>query len=149
MNFDRLAVRIAPRGWAAGSAVGLLALLAWSAADWTWVLLARSGAVPQPATIERADNSAATKAIAARRLFGGTDDGSAGLTSLNLKLHGVFAIRGRLTPVAIIEVSGSGERAVAVGDDVVAGVTLESVHPDYVLLRRQGALERLELEKAK
>ncbi len=61
-----------------------------------------------------------------------------------LELKGVFANASnpRLS-IAIIEVDGTGEVPLQVGDEVKPGVTLNSVGADYVMLSHDGRLTRL------
>ena len=68
-------------------------------------------------------------------------------TSLNLKLSGVLAL-GNGEGFAIIENESKKHKYYHVDDEVTSGVTLSSVHADYVLLNRSGRNEKLSLPKA-
>jgi general secretion pathway protein C len=68
-------------------------------------------------------------------------------TSSNMKLLGVFAAIGSLPAFAIVSVDGKPAQPVQAGNEVASGVVMAEVHPDYVVLRRNGATERLNLEK--
>lgn len=97
--------------------------------------------------------SLAAEVITSRRLFGQ----AAGLGATapaqphefsNLKLQGVFAATGYLPAFAIVVVDGKPAYPIQAGKEATSGVVLEEVHPDYVLLRRNGVIERLNLEKS-
>jgi general secretion pathway protein C len=64
-------------------------------------------------------------------------------TALNLALVGVRSARGGEAGAgaAIIQTPDNGQRLYRVGDAIVAGVTLEAVEADRVVIRRDGALE--------
>jgi general secretion pathway protein C len=66
-------------------------------------------------------------------------------TQLNLKLRGVFASSVPNGGRAIIADAGGREDAYSVGDEVAAGVKLNRIFPDRVLLERNGRLEALRL----
>ncbi len=68
-------------------------------------------------------------------------------TSSNMKLLGVFAAIGSLPAFAIVSVDGKPAQPVQAGNEVASGVVMAEVHPEYVVLRRNGATERLNLEK--
>ncbi len=67
-------------------------------------------------------------------------------TFSNLKLHGVFAAIGSLPAFAILSVDGKPDQPVKVGTEIAAGVVLAAVYPDRVEVRRNGVVERLNLE---
>ena len=71
-------------------------------------------------------------------------------TTLNLKLYGTrftaSSDRNSSPSAAIIQDPNGKQLAVAVGDEILEGVTLYSVAPFYVTLRRDGKLERLSLD---
>lgn len=61
-------------------------------------------------------------------------------TTLNLKL---FGRRAGDNGSAIIQTPDNKQKAYSVGDEIINGVTLKSVLPDYVVLSINGRLERL------
>ena len=65
-------------------------------------------------------------------------------TSLNLKLRGR---RSGDSPGVIIETPDGKQRNYYVDDEIINGVILKSVHPDYVVISRGGTLERLTFDK--
>lgn len=95
--------------------------------------------------------SAASDVISTANLFGRTLVSASlpvlgGATFSNLKLHGVFAAVGSLPAFAIMSVDGKLDQPVKKGVEIVPGVLLAKVYPDYVEVSRSGALERVNLE---
>lgn len=145
--FDSL--RRAP--WLGAPLLNLLLLLTLAAllAHWTWRFAAP--VPPQPAADVRADIKLGTDlaSLRAAKLFGEAT-GAAGapveqVTSLNLKLRGVFASLGSLPAMAILGVDGQ-DQAAAPGNEILPGVVLDAVAPDHVILLNRGVRERLDLE---
>lgn len=68
-------------------------------------------------------------------------------TSLNLTLSGVLAL-GLGDGYAIIEDQSRKHKYYQIDDEIISGVTLNSVYPDYVILNRSGRNEKLSLPKA-
>lgn len=134
-----------------GAPLNLLLLLGLAAllAHWTWHFAAP--VPPLSANAARADIKldAQLASLRAAHLFGAAQ-GEAGardepVTSLNLKLRGVFAALGGQPAMAILNVDGQ-DQAVATGYEIVPGVVLDSVAPDYVILLNRGMRERLDLD---
>jgi len=126
----------------------LLLLLAALLAHWTWRFVAP--APRQALTTMRADMvpGAELALLRAAYLFGsapGQEVQTERVTSLNLKLHGVFAALGEMPAMAILGVDGK-DQAVSGGQEFVPGVVLDTVHPDHVILLNQGVRERLDLD---
>ena len=61
-------------------------------------------------------------------------------TNLDLKLVGR---RTGDNATAVLQTPDGGQRNYKVGDEIMNGVTLKSVHPDYIVLSQNGRLERL------
>lgn len=143
-------IRTLPPGrWTSLLYLPLLALLAWQLVYWTQLFL-----TPPPTQAVAAQPSLDTErlleTVRAARLFGAADSSSADATSdtvLDLQLHGVFAAHGKLPAMAIIRVENKGDLPFSKGDNVLPGVTLETIEPDHVILRRSGIAERLVLEQ--
>lgn len=118
--------------------LSLLALVVLSASIAYWVLQLYQpaqrplAAAPAPSMPEPAVDAAAT-------LFGGQL--SAAVAS-NYQLTGVVAA-GRES-VAIIVADGT-PKALQVGKEIASGVTVQEVHPRYVMLSDGGVLKRIEL----
>ena len=67
-------------------------------------------------------------------------------TKLNLVLRGVIAADPMTLSHAIIARGKKGQEEVyAVGEKMPGGITIESIHPDHVILNRGGRLETLQL----
>jgi general secretion pathway protein C len=119
--------------------LSLFALVALSASIAYWVLqLYQPAQRPLAATQAAAMPEPAIDAAAT--LFGG--QASAAVAS-NYQLTGVVAA-GRES-VAIIVADGAPPKALKLGKEVVAGVTVHEVHPRYVMLSDGGVLKRIEL----
>lgn len=78
---------------------------------------------------------------AAKGLFGGQITVAA---VSNYQLKGVVAARGN-DSAAILTVDGKPAVAAAVGREVAPGVTVQEVHPKYVLLSEGGVIKRIDL----
>lgn len=150
----RLAEALAIAGLAALAALVLLAALrlAWTLVDFTRDPLPAAG----PRSVESllADQAAQPVSIAQWRLFGNlaaAADARAALgapdTDLKLTVLGVIAAEDPKAGLAILRSDQAGERRYAVGDEVLPGVTLDSVLPDRILLSRGGVLEALRLPR--
>ncbi len=117
----------------------LLALIVLSVSIVYWVMQ-----LYQPA--QRPLAAAAPAAIpqpgidAAATLFGGQ---ASAAVAANYQLTGVVAA-GRES-VAIIVADGAPPKALKLGKEVAAGVTVREVHPRYVMLSDGGVLKRIEL----
>lgn len=142
----------------AGLAVlAALVILAAGKLLWTLVDFTRD---PVPAEAPRsveallAEQAAQPVSIAQWRLFGALTPGpdardplGAPDTTLKLTVLGVIAAEDPKAGLAILRSEEAGERRYAVGDEVVPGVTLDSVLPDRILLSRGGVLEALRLPR--
>jgi general secretion pathway protein C len=119
--------------------LSLLALVVLSASLVYWVLQLYQPAqrplasAPPAAMADPAVDAAAT-------LFGGQ---VATAVATNYQLTGVVAA-GRES-VAIIVADGAPPKALQLGKEVSAGVTVREVHPRYVMLSDGGVLKRIEL----
>ena len=67
-------------------------------------------------------------------------------TTLDLELKGLRANADN--PSAIIKPPSGPDRPFYLGDEIVAGVTLEAVSPRFAVINRSGQLERLSLKEA-
>lgn len=69
-------------------------------------------------------------------------------TKLNLTLKGVLAAKPMAMASAIIAQGKSGKEEIyGVGDRMPGGVIIKEIHPEYVVLERNGQLETLKLQK--
>ncbi len=64
-------------------------------------------------------------------------------TTLDLKVFGMRADIGGDTSSAIIQTPDNKQASYAIGDEIIPGVTLKQVEIDYVILDRNGVIERL------
>lgn len=133
-------------GWALLN-LALLLMLAAVLAHWTW-RIAAPGTTQAAAPV--APQAPGVGAIRHARLFGEAAAADARpvarTTTLNLKLHGVFAAPDSRPAMAILSVDGE-DRPVARGAEVQPGVVLSEVAADHVLLLNQGVAERLDLDR--
>ena len=71
-------------------------------------------------------------------------------TKLNLVLKGVLAAGTTALASAIIAQGKNGKEEIyGIGDKIPGGITLKEIHPEHIILERQGRLETLRLEKSK
>jgi general secretion pathway protein C len=141
------------RRWIGLTCFALLVLLCWLLANWTWVFWPR----PKNPSALVGDSSAlvappaSAGEIIARHLFGEPNAEVAApapvvvASPLNAKLKGVFAGLPPFPAFAILNFDGK-DQPVKIGADIVPGAKLESVFPRHVLIRRNGAVEKLEFE---
>lgn len=133
----------------------LLALtltLAWVLARWTWIFAAPQ--TPARAAAQETDMlgiEASRNAIASSGLFASRGTSSAPApapTALNIKLVGVFhATSAGQKSLAVLSMDGKANAVFGEGREIASGVVLTAVGKDHVLIRRQGALERVEFSK--
>jgi general secretion pathway protein C len=125
--------------------LALLLIAGWLAARWFLYFLAPVE-MPPGHPREQVQFGPAAQALADAHLFGVAPTGAGGqvVSNLNIKLKGVFA--GGASGAAIVNTGGKDEAA-RVGGEIVPGVILESVQPQYMVLRRNGALERVNIEE--
>jgi general secretion pathway protein C len=119
--------------------LSLLALIVLSASGAYWVLQLYQPA-QRPLAAAPVASMPAPPLDAAASLFGG--QASAAVAS-NYQLTGVVAAGPE--SVAIVVAEGSPPKAIKLGKEVVSGVTVQEVHPRYVMLSDGGVLKRIEL----
>jgi general secretion pathway protein C len=137
-----------------GINVVAILLLTYSLAQWSWRLMQ-----PAPVLIDQrpvapiADSATELRQLLSANLFGqldltagqsGQSPASIPLTSLNLVLTGVMV--SGTNSFAFITINGSNETSYGIGEEILAGATLQAVYPDRVIIRRGGALESLVLK---
>lgn len=151
--------------WALGVNLVLLALIAYSLAKLTWMVLPapreEASAPPMiaPAALAGAISTATShvpspQEMAQWHLFGevqvinvGAAANTAPQTSLALSLRGVIASRGKATARAIIADSAGNEQFYAIDSPLPGGAILKEIHADRVILSRDGRYETLLLPK--
>ena len=122
--------------------VALVLVLAYQLAYWTWVFVA-----PQPrAAVPESRGDVDFDAIA--RLFGASPPGSGAVASTSgLRLKGVIAPTPGVEASAIFSTGTGKDVAVYIDNEVLPGVKLVEVHPDFAVVTRAGVRERIDLEK--
>src|SRR5262245_41560639 len=115
--------------------LGALALAATVLAYWTWVW-----AAPRPEPRMQGPAEALASVNAAAGLFGTAqrESGTAAPTGIAVKLLGVVAATRGRRGYAVMQLEGREILAVAEGKDVAPGIRVAEVHPDYVILSRNG-----------
>jgi general secretion pathway protein C len=117
-----------------------LVLLGMVLAYWTWAWVApRPEPRAQPAAV------AGGGVGAAQGLFGTLqrDQDVAAPTGIAIKLLGVVAAAGGRRGYAVMQLEAREILAVREGEDVAPGIRLAEVHPDHVILARNGIRESL------
>jgi general secretion pathway protein C len=141
------------RRWIGLTSFALLVLLCWLLANWTWIFLPRpaNGAVKLTDLGSQSMLPPSAGEVIARHLFGEPNAEVAAAvpvvvaSPLNAKLKGVFAGLPPFPAFAILNFDGK-DQPVKVGTDIIPGAMLESVFPRHVLVRRNGASEKIEFE---
>jgi general secretion pathway protein C len=123
--------------------VALTLVLAFQLAHWTWVFVAP----PEVATTPRADEGVDMAAIA--KLFGAAPPSSGVASTSGLRLKGVVAPDGGPIASAIFSTGSGKDIAVFVEREIQPGLTLLEVKPDHVIVSRNGARERIDLDAAR
>ncbi len=142
------------RKWIGLTSFALLLLLCWLLANWTWIFWPR----PKLSQIDAAQQLAiapppSVGEIVARHLFGEpqTEAPAAApvivASPLNAKLKGVFAGLPPFPAFAILNFDGK-DQPVRVGTEIIPGAMLDGVFARHVLVRRNGAIEKLEFENS-
>ena len=127
-----------------------------------WMLL-ETIAVITPANQIKNQNNArqsqqqAFRNLSSAHLFGIAETKKAALstdnapeTKLNLTLKGVLAAGKAAIASAIIARGSNGKEEIyGIDDKIPGGITLREIHPEHVILERQGRLETLRMQKSK
>lgn len=157
----RAALRIAapgPEGWRRIRKTAEAAALAVALALFAKAALTIAAPIPAPppptsASGEAPASVAATAAHAGGSPFRRADNSpvssSAPLTesALNIVLHGTW--RGAASAAAVISADGAPQRKVTVGEEIVAGVILEEVQDQFVVISNNGAREAVAIVNRK
>lgn len=145
---NRLTHWILHEAWIVVLELALVAALAVSLAYWTWVAIS-------PPTIAAPSSAAAPAAdrpeqLANRNLFGVASTGPAAAprsAGAGLTVLGIFSGKRPGEGRAILARQGSRPVTVATGESIADGLELQEVHPDHVVVLRNGVPERVELER--
>ena len=128
----------------------LIAVLAISLAHWTWALLApRTVAASTLATYSEAQSGAPQ---VKRNLFGVVQEGKASAVvdaspTSRVKLLGILSGGVAGGGRAIFALESGKPKTVEAGSQVMPGLVLKEVYPDYVLVARSGLVERMKLDR--
>ena len=145
---NRLTHWILHEAWIVMLELALVAALAISLAYWTWVAIApASVGAPASAGTRAADRP---EQIANRNLFGVASTAPAAAQRSaggGLTVLGIFSGKQSGEGRAIIARQGARPVTVATGESIADGLSLQEVHPDYVVVVRNGVPERVELER--
>lgn len=145
---NRLTHWILHEAWIVALELALVAALAISLAYWTWVAISPAAVgAPSSANAPAADRP---EQVANRNLFGVASAGPAQAprsASAGLTVLGVFSGKRPGDGRVIIARQGSRPVTVAAGESIADGLTLQEVHPDHVIVLRNGVPERVELER--
>ncbi len=128
-----------------------VALAAWLGTEWFWHFssVGTPARATGPAQIKpRVDMANAAEVVAGSQLFGAPKVAvaTAQVSTLNIKLKGVFAGDPSRPAFAIVNTGSRDEYALA-GRELMPGVKLDSVHTSHVLVNRNGTIERVNLEE--
>jgi type II secretory pathway component PulC len=129
----------------------LTALLGIGLAYWTWVALSPR-AVAVSTLQNQQDEERVAAAVNKRNLFGAVQEGKAvavvdASSSSPIKLLGVVASGVSGAGRAIFVLESGRPKTVEAGWQVEPGFVLKEVYPDYVIVARNGALERIKLNR--
>lgn len=145
---NRLTHWILHEAWIVALELALVAALAISLAYWTWVAVSPAAvAAPSSANAMAADR---TEQVANRNLFGVASAGPSSAprsAGTGLTVIGVFSGKRPGEGRAIIARQGSRPETVATGESIADGLALHEVHPDHVIVLRNGVPERVDLER--
>jgi len=143
---NRLTHWILHEAWNVALELALVAALAISLAYWTWVAITPATAAAP--TLSAGQVSDRPEQLASRDLFGIASAGVAsGPRSVGLKVLGIFSGQQPGAGRAILARQGSRPTTVSAGESITDGVTLHEVHPDHVIVLRNGVPERVDLER--
>ncbi len=118
-----------------------VALLGAVLAYWTWAWFAPRAEMRVEAAAVQSGSVAAAGAI-----FGKAPRNQAAApTGIAIKLLGVVAASGGRRGYAVVQLEPKQILAVHEGEDVAPGIRLAEVHPDHVILERNGLRETLAL----
>lgn len=131
----------------------LLVVLAVQIARLVWTIVTPAGPLgdwrpPQPAALSAEARAALLARVDPFFRGGAGAQGPAAVTSLSLKLYGIRLNEASGGGSAIIATPDGVQSSIAVGQEVVAGVTLKAVAIDHVVLSRGGADETLYIDQS-
>lgn len=147
-GMNRVTHWILHEAWIVALELALVAALAISLAYWTWVAITPATLAAPMLSAGRASDR--PEQLANRDLFGLASAGVATgprNAGTGLKVLGVFSGKQPGSGRAILVRQGSRPTTVSAGESIADGITLHEVHPDHVIVLRNGAPERVDLER--
>ena len=121
----------------------LLIALGLQLAWWSWHFLLPA---PNINALNPSTGGALEDIALSRRLFGGGEAAQAiEAAASDIRLKGVFAVDGVTLSAAVVNWAGK-DQAVRMGQELMKGATLAEVHSDYIIVARNGARERIDLD---
>ena len=130
--------------------LALIAALGISLAHWTWIALAPRAVAAS--VLSGQPEAGRLNVTLKRNLFGVAQEGktapvvetspASGIKLLGVLSRGVTG-KGR----AIFALDTGKPKTVEAGSQIVHGVVLKEVYPDYVLVSRNGSIERIKLDR--
>jgi general secretion pathway protein C len=129
----------------------LLIVLAAMLARWTWLFLQPKEAAPPSQVVATLDANSAAANVVNAHVFGiagqAKSPDAAQVSSLNVRLKGVFAFSKDTPAFAIVNTGAKNDEPFKTGDEIVSGVLLDGVYPGHILIKRSGVIERVNLEE--
>ena len=134
--------------WLANAITAMLVIalglqLAW----WAWQLAMPSWKV---AVANSTPSTVPAPLALGRQLFGDRDGAvsGAGTPSVNssVRLKGVFAVDGKTLSAAVVNLGGK-DQTVRLNQELSPGVKLADVQADFIIISRNGARERIDLDR--
>jgi len=145
---------------AAVASLLLIVACAWLLVEITWMFLPQGEDVSMPIQqqaqplIKQQNQQQSFNKLTSANVFGVSEktivqkQTKAPETKLNLTLKGVLAATPMKMASAIIAQGKNGKEDIyGIGDKIPGGVTIKEIHPDHVMLERNGRLETLKLQK--
>ena len=142
------------------SSLLLIVACAWLLVELTWLFFPQDDQTTLPvqqqnrALINKQTQQNSFKSLTTANIFGVSDKAvpqkqlKVPETKLNLALKGVLAANPMSRASAIIAKGKSGKEDIfSVGDKMPGGILVKEIHPEYVVLERNGLLETLKLQK--
>lgn len=121
-------------------------------ARWTWHFVlppwqhADGGIAIPPATVELRQGRQLLGDKDGAALSSPSPPSSPGTTAGNIRLKGVFAVDGKTLSAAVVNLGGR-DQTVRTNQELIAGVKLVEVHPEFIVVSRGGARERIDLDR--
>ena len=129
----------------------LLVVLAALLARWAWLFLQPwESAAPVQSSVALDTNGSVANIVNAH-IFGIAGQAkapdTAQVSSLNVRLKGVFAFSQNSPAFAIVNTGAKNDEPFKVDDEIISGVVLDGVYPGHILIKRAGLVERVNLEE--